>query len=36
MNFTLVFDEFQNLKYANEALFSEIQDVWDRTRMKEG
>ena len=32
MNFTLVFDEFQNLKYANEALFSEIQDVWDSNK----
>lgn len=31
-NFTLVFDEFQNLKYANEALFSEIQDVWDSNK----
>ena len=31
-NFTLVFDEFQNLKYANEALFSEIQDLWDSNK----
>lgn len=31
-NFTLVFDEFQNLKYANESLFSEIQDVWDSNK----
>jgi len=28
-NFTLVFDEFQNLKYANDSLFSEIQNLWD-------
>ena len=29
VSFTLVLDEFQNLKYANEALFSEIQYTWD-------
>ena len=29
INFTLVFDEFQNIKYANESIFSDIQDVWD-------
>lgn len=28
-NFTLVFDEFQNFKYANEAVFSDIQNLWD-------
>lgn len=31
-NYTLVLDEFQNLKYANEALFSEIQNVWDSNK----
>lgn len=31
-NFTLVLDEFQNLKYANEALFSDIQNVWDTNK----
>ena len=29
INFTLVLDEFQNFKYANESIFSEMQDVWD-------
>lgn len=29
INFTLVLDEFQNIKYANESIFSDIQDVWD-------
>lgn len=28
-HFTLVFDEFQNFKYVNEALFSELQNIWD-------
>lgn len=28
-NFTLVLDEFQNLRYTDEALFSEIQNIWD-------
>uniref|UniRef100_A0AB33JCQ1 ATP-binding protein n=1 Tax=Prevotella sp. GTC17260 TaxID=3236796 RepID=A0AB33JCQ1_9BACT len=28
-NFTLVLDEFQNLRFVNTALFSEIQNVWD-------
>lgn len=28
-HFTLVFDEFQNFKYVNEALFSDIQNIWD-------
>ena len=27
---TVVFDEFQNLNKLNPAIFSEIQDVWDR------
>ena len=29
VNFTLVLDEFQNFKYVNESIFSDIQDVWD-------
>lgn len=29
INFTLVLDEFQNFKYANESIFSDMQDVWD-------
>lgn len=28
-NFTLVFDEFQNFKYVNESIFSDIQNIWD-------
>lgn len=28
-HFTLVFDEFQNFKYVNEAFFSDMQNVWD-------
>lgn len=28
-HFTLVFDEFQNFKYVNEAFFSEMQNIWD-------
>lgn len=31
-NFTLVFDEFQNLKFAYGGVFSDIQDVWDSTK----
>ena len=31
-NFTLVLDEFQNFKYANEALFSDIQNIWDANK----
>lgn len=31
-HFTLVFDEFQNLKFVNGALFSEIQNVWDENK----
>ena len=31
-NFTLVFDEFQNFKYANEAVFSDIQNLWDKMK----
>ncbi len=26
---TLIFDEFQNFKYVNEAFFSEMQNIWD-------
>lgn len=29
INFTLVFDEFQNLRHAYDGIFSDIQDVWD-------
>ena len=29
-HFTIVFDEFQNLYKVNQAIFSEIQDLWDR------
>ena len=29
LNFTLVLDEFQNLRYIDESLFSEIQNIWD-------
>ena len=29
INFTLVLDEFQNFKYVNESIFSDMQDVWD-------
>ena len=29
-HFTVVFDEFQNLYKVNPAIFSEIQDIWDR------
>lgn len=32
VNFTLVFDEFQNFKYANDALFSDIQNLWDSSK----
>ena len=28
-HFTLIFDEFQNFKYINEAFFSDMQNVWD-------
>ena len=31
-NFTLVLDEFQNLRYANASIFSDIQDVWDSNK----
>ncbi len=29
---TLVMDEFQNFKYVNEAIFSELQNVWDANK----
>ena len=29
-HFTIIIDEFQNLQKINPAIFSEIQDVWDR------
>ena len=31
-NFTLVLDEFQNLRYANASIFSDIQDIWDSNK----
>ena len=31
-NFTLVLDEFQNLKIAGGGIFSDIQDVWDANK----
>ncbi len=31
-NFTLVFDEFQNFGYVNDSFFSDMQDIWDRTK----
>lgn len=30
--FTLVLDEFQNLTYTRDSIFSEIQDVWDSNK----
>ena len=30
--FTLVLDEFQNFKYVNEAVFSDIQNLWDTNK----
>ena len=32
VNFTLVLDEFQNFKYANETVFSDIQNLWDANK----
>ncbi|GHV84559.1 ATPase [Spirochaetia bacterium] len=32
--FTLIIDEFQDLERINPAIFSEIQDLWDRYRQK--
>ena len=31
-NFTLVLDEFQNFRYANNAIFSEMQNIWDSNK----
>lgn len=31
-NFTLVFDEFQNIAYTRPSIFSGIQDVWDSNK----
>lgn len=28
-SFTLVLDEFQNFRYVNEAIFSDMQNIWD-------
>lgn len=28
-HFTLIFDEFQNFKFVNEAFFSDMQNIWD-------
>lgn len=32
INFTLVLDEFQNFKYANESVFADMQDIWDSSK----
>ncbi len=31
-HFTVVFDEFQNFKYVNEAFFSDLQNIWDSNK----
>lgn len=31
-NFTLVFDEFQNIAFTRASIFSDIQDVWDSNK----
>lgn len=31
-NFTLVFDEFQNFAYINESFFTDMQNIWDKTK----
>lgn len=31
-HFTLVFDEFQNFKYVNETVFSDMQNIWDSNK----
>jgi AAA+ ATPase superfamily predicted ATPase len=33
-HFTLIIDEFQEFFYVNPAVFSEMQDIWDRYRME--
>jgi AAA+ ATPase superfamily predicted ATPase len=32
LNFTLVFDEFQDFKYVNESFFSDMQNIWDSNK----
>lgn len=32
INYTLVLDEFQNFRYVNESIFSDMQDIWDDTK----
>ncbi len=32
MHFTLVLDEFQNIKYVNESFFSDMQNIWDSNK----
>ena len=31
-HFTLVLDEFQNFKFVNEAVFSDMQNIWDSNK----
>ena len=33
-HFTIILDEFQNLHKINPAIFSEMQDIWDRHHME--
>lgn len=32
INFTLVLDEFQNFKFVNEDVFSDMQNIWDSNK----
>ena len=32
LHFTLVLDEFQNFKFVNEAVFSDMQNIWDANK----
>ena len=32
LHFTLVLDEFQNFKFVNEAVFSDMQNLWDSNK----
>lgn len=32
INFTLVLDEFQNFKFVNEGVFSDMQNIWDSNK----
>lgn len=32
--FTLILDEFQNFKYVNESIFSDMQNIWDTRKDK--